>query len=628
MDVTALEQLALDLIPERERLEAARKRAEACRQHASAAKALTTARDYAELTATRESGADLARARLLEAIALRRLTRLEEARAKYREAEAALESLPLEKTGPLRAELLLERAIEAFVREDHLESARLNERAANVALATGHGHEGARALLNAAVSWDRVGERAETAQALARGRETLARLARTPLHTSFELFAWRQELDQGPVPATFPVAPEDATQSQKTLFALYGLEHALYARTHAEAQRLREALTTRVRDLGERQFDTEIRALETASALLFEGRRAEGLPSLCALLGALSPRAKASPASSSSPAVLPVLAGGWLRFCLLQGKWKSLQELARLACESPHPVTRAWGARSEGWLALRQGQVTEARARFAAALTLARAHHLTHLHAQLEAELSFCDGRASEAPAGLTPWEARALERVRALRPGAGTRFLRVAPGESRATLEETAALAELDREPAPGSDSPLLIDGVRLCVREKGLSSNLETKPVQKRLLFALLAAYPRNVSKEELIGLVWDEVYNPLVHDAVFHRAVSRLRRLTPTLSSEIVSEAGGLRWKGHRPFLAFIPEHQRDRQLARLSPRQIRMLTLLKYQGKLSRGEVVRALKVSERTVVRELALLMDRKLLLRAGQGPATVYYPAH
>ena len=61
-------------------------------------------------------------------------------------------------------------------------------------------------------------------------------------------------------------------------------------------------------------------------------------------------------------------------------------------------------------------------------------------------------------------------------------------------------------------------------------------------------------------------------------------------------------------------------------KLSSRQIRILTLLKYKGSLSKADVIRSGEFSERTAVRELAGLVRAKLVLRSGMGRATRYFP--
>lgn len=61
-----------------------------------------------------------------------------------------------------------------------------------------------------------------------------------------------------------------------------------------------------------------------------------------------------------------------------------------------------------------------------------------------------------------------------------------------------------------------------------KGLPAAIRRKPMLSSLYAFLASVGPKGASKEALAAAVWDERYNPVVHDDRIYKAVARLRKL----------------------------------------------------------------------------------------------------
>ena len=630
---------ALEYLPALERSERAGKVAQESHQKDSAARALAAARDYRD-TCRDNRGEGLAsdlkeaHAELLIAIAERRMGAMRSAQASYARCRAliapALDSPPFTKRArELQQELFLEQAIHAFVSDDFLESARLNERAARLA---GQSAAASRAWLNAAISWDRLSETRETRRCLDLGGQLLKTLPWSALHDSYSLFEWRMSLDRGPLLKT-PTLSSQATRSQHTLHSLYHWEYQLLTGTTEAATQARRHFEAWTLEHREFQFAREQKLLLEAEQFLHSGK----VPKL--EKGSLTVARLRSMLASKEPrseVILWVI--GLLVRLLTSGSKKNLEIMADCATRDSRPVIQAWGHRAKFWIACRSHDPSRALESHAQALRLAEDNHLSRLKTLLICEKNAFELReGSRAPLkDASPAEARGWEAFLKLLPGGHGQVMVLQPS-GRHQKDEAQALAELD---AHSSEDLLIVDGVRGHVLAFGKELKLDRMPIQKRLLLALVGCYPGALTKSELVSQVWEELYNPLVHDAVLYRSVSRLRSAlsqsaprgrSKTRSGErpgILLDARGIRLSiDRRRLWAVLPESIADRQGKSLNERQIRILTLLKYRGQVSRGETVRALQAPLRTVARDLTALVDRKLILRTGRGPSTLYQPA-
>jgi hypothetical protein len=614
--------LALELLPAPDRLERAREDAEISYRQASSKKALASARDLLDEARRNgsdaaEAGAYLAQAHLWMGIALRRGGDRTLAQKEYLACHEAL-ALLLEskddsirkKAAKIQVDLYLEEAIALFIEGDWVESARKNERAAKLAAAISKSESACRAWLNAAVSWDRAHELREAKACLSKGQSLLPKLGVSTLETSYLLFAWKMAIDHGPLSKPSEL-PSQSTLSQKSLYLLYSWEHALITRSMSDAEAARSKLLNHLNEIQEKQFESEINELAAFSDHLHLGRR------------------KSSSAQKNPNQSLLHVAAELSEF-FIKGAWKRLEAHSSYAIRSAHPGTQAWGYRAQAWTLAKQKNFDEAKASLKKAQEIALSQEMEQLVYCLSLEL----GIAESDSARLSIQEKRIFSKWTTLVPSRQHQLLVYTLTDRCSATPEAAAslIDEALRGAGPYAQS-LVIDGARQLIRlpqkNKSVAAEMiqiEKLPVQKKLLFALIAAYPNAVSKEDLVSRVWDELYNPLIHDAVLYRTASRLRKLLG--SGWIAFESGALRLTpGTRNFLAALPS---DEALLRQSPldeRKIRILTLLKYKGRVTRSEAVKALQAPERTVARDLSFLIDQKLAVRQGAGRATVYVPA-
>ncbi|HAR41507.1 MAG TPA: hypothetical protein DCS07_02565 [Bdellovibrionales bacterium] len=588
-------------------------------KHSTAAQALLAARNYRD-TALRARAADPLEAQLHEAtalfhqaISLRRLGQFVEAQSLYTEAAAELDQLTEKAPTDLaqnrviqaRADLTLDQAILAFQKKDYLESARMNLKAACLANALGENANElrARALLNAAISWDRLGEIQNARRDLELANSAIKDSPNSPLQTSIALFQWRLEFDNGPMPGRLQESSLKWNPSQLMLLALYTWEYELLAGTRTTIAQARTTFARLRAEFNNHQYDSTLENLSAITEWLLQGPDGATRARFSPLIEILEKRAqnKKEELPEGTLALAYVLAVSLLS----ESQWKKLEKLSSTLKPLQHPFTNRLAERVDAWVAISRG--TEKTG--------------TPLPTSVNQELALL-----QMPETQDISEAPLLENIiRALSelvPSSAQKFLHITQaGVIEVTDTEAARLRNL-----PENQKLFFWDGLQATL---GII-NLNSKPVLMRLLSAIISKYPMNLSREELVPLVWDESYNPLVHDNLLHGAVCRLRRLMPkSCAGEIEWESAGLRWKGVTPFSALIPIRGTTRVIAndsRLSERQVRILTLLKYRGSIRKADVLKALEISERTAVRELHGLVQMKLCHRQGKGPATLYFP--
>ncbi len=143
----------------------------------------------------------------------------------------------------------------------------------------------------------------------------------------------------------------------------------------------------------------------------------------------------------------------------------------------------------------------------------------------------------------------------------------------------------------------------------------------IQELLYFFL--CHPKQVfSKEQMIGYVWKESYNPLVHDSRIYTSVKRIRQLLTLVSKKeaIVQEGGkyGLHPEMKFACLSLV------RESLGLNERQEWMLDFADQNGSLDRQTAEKVLGVSSAQVKRDLKELVERGLLEQTGAARATKY----
>lgn len=96
-------------------------------------------------------------------------------------------------------------------------------------------------------------------------------------------------------------------------------------------------------------------------------------------------------------------------------------------------------------------------------------------------------------------------------------------------------------KDPIPAADA-VVLDGTENELRTSEDKLSLRTRPVLRRLLYALAATPGSLVSKESLVESTWSVPYDPLRHDTALWQNIHRLRRLLePTGLGIEVDELG---------------------------------------------------------------------------------------
>ncbi len=153
------------------------------------------------------------------------------------------------------------------------------------------------------------------------------------------------------------------------------------------------------------------------------------------------------------------------------------------------------------------------------------------------------------------------------------------------------------------------------------------------RKLFFAL--ADHRQISKEEIVTLVWRQSYNPLRHDPLIYALIARARKVLEPYEGWLTVGEGSYRLDAGilvRDVTITSPEKVPERvvenQVAQrypdLSVRHSRIMNLCEQRGAVSNKDVCEAFSVSEVTAGRDLADLVDRGYLRRVGKGRATSY----
>ncbi|OFZ20858.1 MAG: hypothetical protein A2X94_04925 [Bdellovibrionales bacterium GWB1_55_8] len=627
--LSRLEQIPLEILPGALAIESHAVASRFAMKHASSSRALVLARNYHEFARRMNSALHTAIAAFHEAVALRRSNQFDAAEKLHFDALSQLDRLGSENQDALRAraDLALDQAILAFQKKDFLESARMNLKASGFGLALKNSELQARALLNASISWERLNELENTRHSLNQGKQALGNLRTSPLLASYALFEWRFQMDHGPFPAAFNRRVLDLNHSQETLFRLYQWEYALCAQSASEIARAQESFQSHCRQIRNNQFESESIQLGMVTEFVQKGTRGMSTSSRAVLPGTDSLLS-----GSNTPEGYRACLAGWMRELLIERQWKKLEALTAATLTDSHPVIQSAALRAKAWLEIKQQNLSSASEWLARARKVAQENNLVSMTLGIRDDLNLLHPESAQAPSReLPPRQAEVRATLRSVIPDHTRRYLLVTDKLRRELTDanEAAAISH-----ALAAQDLLFWDGNcgviqigRIGTRD---TIELGSKPVLRRLLTAVFSSHPHAISKEDLVPLVWEEAYNPLVHDTLIHGAVSRLRRLLPrSHQSEFTWDSTGLKWTGVRPFAAWMPMRGATRTLAedtKLSSRQIRILTLLKYKGSLSKADVIRSGEFSERTAVRELAGLVRAKLVLRSGMGRATRYFP--
>ena len=157
-----------------------------------------------------------------------------------------------------------------------------------------------------------------------------------------------------------------------------------------------------------------------------------------------------------------------------------------------------------------------------------------------------------------------------------------------------------------------------------RGASFDLFESPALAAFLRTLFEAKPKPLDKESLVKLVWNEIYNPLIHDTRIYTNIKRLREIfDSTLNEGFILQTDG-NYSIH-PKIRFLWAY-RDGALpaAEASTRADWILNRIRTQGSIKREEIESELKIGSTVAKQELKALAEKGLIQSAGAGRATRY----
>jgi len=162
-------------------------------------------------------------------------------------------------------------------------------------------------------------------------------------------------------------------------------------------------------------------------------------------------------------------------------------------------------------------------------------------------------------------------------------------------------------------------VNGELLIGREK---LDLQDKPLIEELLYFLVCHPNESYTKEQLIGFVWRETYNPLVHDSRIYTSVKRIRQMFASLGEkEVVIQDAGRYGLSREIKFAVISRAAQDLPIL---PRQKWVIEFVDQNGTIDRLTAEKVLDISAAQVKRDLKDLVDRGFLSIDGSGRAAKY----
>ncbi len=145
-------------------------------------------------------------------------------------------------------------------------------------------------------------------------------------------------------------------------------------------------------------------------------------------------------------------------------------------------------------------------------------------------------------------------------------------------------------------------------------------------RLLALLLENQHSVLGKDQLVGIVWGESYNPIVHDSRVYTSIQRIRELLGTQDVIVAVEGSGYQWNQKYPFMLIKKQELDLVQENRIPSLVLETFLNLSQKGRvwISRGQLVKITQFSEASVKRALSLLVEEKKITRRGSGRAVEY----
>lgn len=153
---------------------------------------------------------------------------------------------------------------------------------------------------------------------------------------------------------------------------------------------------------------------------------------------------------------------------------------------------------------------------------------------------------------------------------------------------------------------------------------NELGNKPVLRQILIFLLENYPQPCTKASFAVRIWGESYSPLVHDPRVYTSIQRLRKL---ISQDCITiQESGYSWGTQYEF-QLIRANRQDFRIEDKTQGFIFEALLKKSKTAdpwMKKSEIAEGAGVTDSTLKRALAFLVDQGKIERSGAGPSVKY----
>lgn len=153
---------------------------------------------------------------------------------------------------------------------------------------------------------------------------------------------------------------------------------------------------------------------------------------------------------------------------------------------------------------------------------------------------------------------------------------------------------------------------------------NELGNKPVLRQILIFLLENYPQPCTKASFAVRIWGESYSPLVHDPRVYTSIQRLRKL---ISQDCITiQESGYSWSTQYEFL-LVRANRQDFRIEDKTQGFIFEALLKKSKTAdpwMKKSEIAEGAGVTDSTLKRALAFLVDQGKIERSGAGPSVKY----
>lgn len=170
-----------------------------------------------------------------------------------------------------------------------------------------------------------------------------------------------------------------------------------------------------------------------------------------------------------------------------------------------------------------------------------------------------------------------------------------------------------------------LVFDEINSCITLFGVKLDIAKDQVLYRFMLFFLENNLSGHTKEAILSHVWNEDYNPIVHDAYIYQVVHKIKNLLKARgqSAHDLIIASNEQYSVNNAF-DFVLVTKKLAFNMSLNKRQLWALNFLKYNEKLTAAHFSSENNTSLRTAQRDLAELVDNGNLLSIGKGKSLFY----